>query len=172
LSLSPRQFKALIDRMSKPIHGFFRRRGCAEEDCQDLTQATFLRAFNSLDRYESQGKDDSWLFTIAANLWHNRHRHSTARKRSGQELAFGEEAAETEAPVAADPFEALVRKELWQRLSLAIQTLPDQMRHCLLLRIKGRSYREIALAQRIEEGTVKSHISQARTRLKKWLDEN
>ena len=56
------------------------------------------------------------------------------------------------------------RRQLWQ----AIDALPEVHRTPFLLReMEGYSYREIAKALGLEEGTVKSRLSRARERLRK-----
>lgn len=58
------------------------------------------------------------------------------------------------------------RQLLWQ----AIESLPEPHRIPLLLReIEGLSYREIAQALDLEEGTVKSRLARARLLLRKLL---
>lgn len=126
---------------------------------EDLTQETFLRAYQSLERYDGSCKLSTWLCQIAKHLY---YQHLAKRKH---EVLAGdgawEELAQESAPksrgdksakrsfsaeaTSAAPVEhaALCRLELLEVLK-QMQKLPEQMRQVLYLRAAADlSFREI-----------------------------
>jgi RNA polymerase sigma-70 factor (ECF subfamily) len=58
------------------------------------------------------------------------------------------------------------------RLVAALNTVPTEPRHCLMLRLlEGFSYRDIAEMLDIPIGTVMSHVHRARMKLREQLAE-
>ncbi len=155
----------------KPVAYFFRKRGVSSEGCRDLTQETFLKAFESLGSFQHDSSFDTWLYTIAGNVWKNRLRGGATQKRSGHEIPIDTETGyEIEDPSVSDPeAEVLEAERVRTRrhaLRQALQELPPQMRRVFLLRYeRGLKYREIAELLNIDINTVKSSLHTARKRL-------
>jgi len=116
------------------------------------------------------------------NLWSNESRRRRSLKRAARETgleqvddaertAEADESGVAEAGLmASDPLAEALALEQVQRLREAMGALPPEMRRCVMLRVdQGLKYEEIAAALRIPVGTVKSRLSQARTRLKQQL---
>jgi RNA polymerase sigma-70 factor (ECF subfamily) len=170
------EFERLFERYSQPVTYFFARRGFTPEECSDLTQETFLGVYKGMDRFRHDAKVETWLFTIAANIWRNELRSRSAEKREGQLVpldAEREDSAPGPVEVVAEgdgPLEGLLSREDLRRVREGLEKLPPQMRRCLVLRIDGElKYREIADLLGISIETVKSQIFQARKRLEELL---
>ena len=174
-------FRKLFERYYGIIYRFFANRGFPRPECQDLAQDVFLRLYRSIDTYRSEGPFEGWLFQLAANVYRNRLRDQKAGKRRITEdslESFHEEAAglsDEEGLLGLSslngPLEGCLEKERREILDRALQTLPEQMRRCLSLRIhQDLKYREIAAIMQISVETVKAHLYQARKRLKSELD--
>lgn len=104
---------------------------------EDLTQETFLRAYQSLNRYDGSCKVSVWLCQIAKHLlyqyWQKR-KHEILQEPEQEDKAAA--AFNTEQQV-------LARIELFQVLK-EMQKLPEQMREVMYLRIAGDlSFKEI-----------------------------
>ena len=170
------KFESLFERYSQPVAYFFARRGFSPEECSELAQETFLGAYKGMDRFRNDSKVETWLFTIAANIWRNELRSRSAEKREGQEVPL-DDSRENSGPrlievLAGDegPLEGLLEMERRSRVRAALEELPPQMRRCLVLRIDRQlKYREIAELQQISIDTVKSQLYQARERLRASL---
>jgi RNA polymerase sigma-70 factor, ECF subfamily len=168
---SPREedFRRLFDLFYPRVVHFFARRGFPPQDCLDLTQETFLGIYKGIATFRRDSRFETWLFTIAANAWRKRLRWGVAGKREGQEVALeptGHEPPAPESPADAE----MLRKERSRRLREAVETLPEQMRRCLVLRVyQEMKYREIAALLRLSPETVKVHLFQARKRLREEL---
>jgi len=77
---------------------------------------------------------------------------------------------------SADPSEELSNRELSQRLTEAIQQLPDKQREAFILHhLHGLSLQEAATIMNCRLGTVKSHVFRAtetlRQRLSPWVQQ-
>ena len=71
---------------------------------------------------------------------------------------------------AASPEKSLVNDERAQSLRRALQQLPEHYRDVVVLRhYEGLKFREIADVLQIPEGTVKSRMAEALTRLTRRL---
>jgi RNA polymerase sigma-70 factor, ECF subfamily len=65
-------FDSLVVAYRARVHGLARLTLGSTEDAHDVTQETFLRAYEALPRYRPRGQFRVWLYTIAANLCKNR----------------------------------------------------------------------------------------------------
>lgn len=174
------EFRVVFARYFQPVFSFFLRRGFPREECRDLSQETFLRAYRSIGHFRGDASFQTWLFQIATNLWRNEVRHRMAEKREGFEVSLESEVAKGR-PMPADrrlpgethppsPLDGLLADERKRLMREALGALPPQMRRCVLLRIEQNlKYREIAAVMQISIDSVKSQISHARGRLEREL---
>src|ERR671936_1371784 len=70
-------YRELIRRYERPVFSLVYRMVRDRELAEDLTQDTFIRVLNHIDRYRPEFKFSSWLFKIANNVAidHLRKRH-------------------------------------------------------------------------------------------------
>ena len=169
------------------VKGLFLRRGFSEEETRDLVQETFLRAYRGFDGFREDSSFLTWVLVIADKIAINRHRFEAAGMRKAPEVAINAFEDDGEAilgmgardarPITPEEHtlgkEREARaKENRQRLRAAMDELPPQMRHCVLMYIyQGKKYREIAVLLDVSINTVKSQIFQAKKRLRVLLDE-
>jgi RNA polymerase sigma factor (sigma-70 family) len=177
-----RSFRALFDRFHWPLYRFFESRGFSPEECMDLIQETFLRVYQSIEKFRGDALWEHWLFRIAANTAVKALRHRAAAKRAGESVSWedgfaGSVATEisgsspdAEAPA---PLRLLLDKERKEILGQAIDGLPAQMRRCVRLRVfQDLDVEEIAEALQISPSTVKVQLFKARKRLKIELEDS
>ena len=86
-------FSALYERYFDGVHDFLTRLLRDRQEAADLTQDTFIRAFERLDMLEKPGSFKSWLFTIAHRQGLNRIAHSKRSVTTSQLDITSEEAA-------------------------------------------------------------------------------
>ena len=129
------------------------------DEAPDLTQQVFLQVFRAIGQYSGQGRFDRWLYRLAVNEAYQhlrrkrRRRHYSLAYEPVDESARGEERTE--------------QKDLVEQ---ALARLDTELRSiCVLREIEELSYREIAEALDIPEGTVGSRLNRARRELKKHL---
>jgi len=158
---------------------FFRSRGFAPDDSEDLTQKTLTRVFRSMATFQFDSWFGVWLFKIAVNVYRNELRRLKAGKRNIREQTLDEE-SEHQADLnltglanpgsaAPDPLDQALERERREALRHALNQLSPRLRRCLLLRLEGYKYKDIATLMDISIETVKSHIYQAKQRLKQTL---
>lgn len=71
-----RSFEALVAHFEKRIFHYLRQLTRNEHDAEDLTQVTFLKAYQNIHRYQSNRAFHAWLFTIAKRTALNHFRDS------------------------------------------------------------------------------------------------
>jgi RNA polymerase sigma-70 factor, ECF subfamily len=162
-------FHRLFDLYYGRVFRFFAKRGIPPEDCRDLAQDTFIGIYRGIGAFRGEAELDAWIFKIAANLYRKRLRWGAAEKRAGT-VVTPETLDDGPADLPAEgdaPDSRVLDRERSRLLRAAVQTLPDQMRNCLILRVYyDLKYREIAAAMRISIETVKAHLFRARERIK------
>ncbi|HYG61089.1 MAG TPA: RNA polymerase sigma factor [Thermoanaerobaculia bacterium] len=169
--------RRIFDSFYPWIHRFFRHRGYAPQDCEDLAQETLFQVFDRIDSYRHEGPFKSWVFAVAANLHRRKYRWRHREKRNATEVSITP--ATEEDPVAPEPVapgdspaREAYERERREALAQALKRLPPQMRQVLTLRIdQDLKYREIAEVLHISIETVKAHLFQARQRLRAELGE-
>lgn len=93
-------FAELVARFEKRLYNFLRRRVGNDEDAEDLTQESFLRAWRHVSSYNPRWAFSTWLFTIAGRLATNHHRTAVRRPRGGAGPALDDTAGEVADPAA------------------------------------------------------------------------
>jgi RNA polymerase sigma-70 factor, ECF subfamily len=145
----------LFRELRKPLLRYLMCLGLSADEAQDVVQDAFL----SLHRHASAGGSRenirSWLFRVAHNQ--ARNRQTSYDRRFGEPLDAGAQSMLDE----ATPERALLEKEKIERLGIAIRTLADTERECLLLRASGLRYREIAEVLGIATSTVADTVERA-----------
>jgi RNA polymerase sigma-70 factor, ECF subfamily len=165
-------FEELFRELYRPVLGIFAKLGCSREDCEDLTEETFLRAFRSFSEFRGEAKPLTWLHTIADNVWRNRLRDRGAAKRDGVEVPIPDN-GQTGAAFQERAHDQGIGAERRRLLKSAVEKLPPKMRRCVWLRVyQDMSFAEIAEVLGVSAGTAKSHFSLARSRLRPLLAEH
>lgn len=132
-------------------------------DAEDLAQDAFVKAYQTIDRFKSGQPFGPWIYRIVTNLALDVVKH---RKRFRQEeLSAAEPAARRdEADLTTHS------NEMAARIDSAIQSLPDMQRIVArLYLVEEFGHTEIAAMMGLTEGTVRSHLSLARGKLKERL---
>ncbi|MFN8178293.1 MAG: sigma-70 family RNA polymerase sigma factor [bacterium] len=132
------------------------------DDADDLVQETFVRVWQSLDRFDDTRPFAPWVITIAVN----RAKTMVGRARPTDELS------EEIAWEGSTPLEEAETSGLARDVRAAVDALPEEQRVVLHLRAaEDLSYREIADALDVPMGTVMSRLSRARETLRRTLAE-
>lgn len=164
-------FEQVFERYYRNISFYFSRRGFSADESRDLTQETFMRAYNRWEHYRRE-QERGWIFTIAANIYRNvlRSRHTQKRNAPEQSLAPILELGQDPQSQEADPAERLLRKQRQGLILEALQDLPPRMRQCFLLRFSHNlKYEEIAIVMKTSIQSVKSQLHQAKTRIRRAI---
>lgn len=160
-------FRRLYELYYRPVCQFFSNRGFPPDECLDLTQETFFRIYTGVGGFRREAGFDTWLFTVATNVFRKHLRKGAAGKRAGQEVPM--EAAAELPQADPSPEDEVQRKERVRRLREAVTRLPEQQRRCVILYLEGHKYREVAVLLKVSTETVKAHIHHAKRRLREEL---
>jgi RNA polymerase sigma-70 factor (ECF subfamily) len=134
------------------------------EDAKDAAQQVFLRLHRSLRRVDENRQFASWLYRITVNVCRD-----ILRLRVRRQTLSLEEACKTVAPGAAD--EAIHRDDRMRLIYAALATLPERERAAVVLRdVEGIETKEVARILGCKEVTVRSQISSARVKIRKFVD--
>src|SRR5919106_3730794 len=77
----PAEFETLVNERSGEIYGLLYRLTENTEEARDLTQETFLRAFQSIGQFRGDSDVRTWIYRIAINQARNRWRWWRRRRR-------------------------------------------------------------------------------------------
>ncbi len=162
-------FETLVQR----YQGLVRRlvaRVVGEDEAEDVTQDSLLRAFHRLSQFRGAASFRSWLLRIA----HNTAVNAVSRRRPEPVEEAEVEAAHAERPASgSSPADRLESRERRERLESKLRTLRPAHRIVLVLRdLEGLSYEEIAEITGTPLGSVKGRLHRARAELIDLLRKN
>lgn len=122
---------------------------------EDVAQETFLRAYLHLATFRFECKFSTWVLQIARNAALDAIR---ARSRRSRVTATSPLPGPAPDPAGAAEMKA------------ALNSLSPKLREALLLvEVLGLTYQEVAEVIAVPEGTVKSRVFKARSRLVGWM---
>lgn len=159
-----RSFQVLVETMTRPLMAMAYRYTRDWEWARDLTQETWMRVFEGIDRYEPGRPFRSWLYAIHRNGCLSHVRRSWVRKEStpGDEVIWRTGAA----PSGEDPQAALERREFHDLLRAAVRELsPAQRRVFLRVDVEGGQPKRVAESLGMKHGTLRTTLHFARKRL-------
>ena len=136
-------------------------------DAQDLTQEAFIKALQRQDQLKDLEKAAHWLSRIATNT------AIDFLRRAGR-VSFSELENLPE-PVAAgsadSPEQMVLRAERRDRLAASLEVLTERERLALLLRdVEDMPAEAVAQHLSCSKATVRSHIANARAKLRKHFE--
>ena len=171
-------FERLVAERSSDVYALLYRLTSDAEEARDLTQETFLRAFQSISRFRGDADLKTWIYRIAINQARNRWRWWRRRRRDVT-VSLDDKHGPSEQPLsaslrdedAADPEQETLAREREGQLRGALLGLRSAYREAVILRdVEGFSYEEIATTLEISIGTVKSRLSRGRLELRRMLE--
>ena len=138
-----------------------------EEDAIEIVQEAFLRVYRGLNAFNGAASFFTWLYRIVKNLSIDLMRRPAWQR----ELALDEADAGFDACIDdADPQDMLRRREIAERIGVALEALPPYHRGVILMReVEGMSYEEMADAMGVSKGTIMSRLFHARKKLQRAL---
>jgi RNA polymerase sigma-70 factor (ECF subfamily) len=140
-----------------------------EQTAAELTQETFVQAWNSLDSFAARSSLRTWLYAIGVRVW---HRWKNSRSEPCREHAPPEGWVESLPDSSPGPAQLLEIQATQQEVQTALQQLPAPYREALVLfYIQGLKYREVAEALNIPLGTVKSRLHEGLQRMRTLITE-
>lgn len=133
-------------------------------EVEDVGQETFVRFYQSLQRFRGESSVGTYLTRIAINLSIN----EIKRRKRHKDLHFSKEDKKIE--TAPDNRARDNLKELKNVVHTGLQKLKPKYRSVIVLRlIQGYTTKETARILRLPVGTVLSRLARAQMQLKKIL---
>jgi RNA polymerase sigma-70 factor (ECF subfamily) len=163
----PLDFDTLFNSHYPRLYAYLRSQVNDRETAEDLTAATFERAFKGGHSYDpDKGAYATWLFRIGRNLVIN-HYAATSRKPQTYGL---DEAVEIFTPDLT-PEQQLLHQEQRRLLAESLTTLSERDQEIIQLKFYGRlTNREIAAVLELNEKTVSVIILRSLQKLKLRLE--
>ncbi len=159
-------FDQLVLRYRERVYGVVYNMTSNREDAADLTQDAFIKAFQSINRFQGQSSFFTWLYRIAVNstlshLRKNKLRTFFSFEKITEDDKTTEVLAQLTDKEGADR-EVYVR-ELQEKLNEAMQKLSIKHRTVVtLFEIDGLSHEQIAEVVGCSVGTVRSRLHYAK----------
>ena len=166
-------FDRLILKYRERVYGVVYNMTGNREDAADLTQDSFIKAFQSIHRFQGQSSFFTWLYRIAVNSTLTHLRKSRLRTFFSFEKINEEDKSSQVLNALTDKSGAdrdLFVKELQEKLNEAMQKLSIKHRTVVtLFEIDGLSHEEIADVMNCSVGTVRSRLHYAKQLLQAEL---
>ncbi len=159
-------FDALILKYRERVYSVIYNLTSNREDASDLAQDTFIKAFQSINRFKGKSSFFTWLYRIALNttLTHLR-KNKLRRFLSFEKMADEDHTAGfiENMTTESDSDKAALMNELQEKLNDAFQKLSVKHRTVItLFEIDGLSHKEIADIAGTSIGTVRSRLHYAK----------
>jgi RNA polymerase sigma-70 factor, ECF subfamily len=163
---SEQESRFLSENMRRIFLLIYRKVGNVE-DAKDLTQEAFIKALQRQDQLKDMDKAAHWLSRIATNT------AIDFLRRSGR-VAFTD-LEDMPEPFVSSPAESpeqrVLRNEHRERLEAGLEILTGRERTALLLRdVEDLPAEEVAARLKCTKATVRSHIANARVKLRRHFE--
>lgn len=156
-------FRQLVETYQTPAYRLAARM-CGPDSAEDVTQEAFLAAWRALPEFRGDCRFSTWLYRLVSNAAIDCLRREKKHRDTGDvddlELPDG----------GPSPQEQAERSDTRDAVRRALDRLSPEHRQVLLLRfMQELDYGEIARALNVSEGTVKSRINRAKSKLREVL---
>ena len=159
-----RAFEALVSRYRKRIFALALHITRSASEADDIAQDVFLKAYRALPEFEGRSQFFTWVYRMTVNRSLNVRRD---RARRGENM-LDDPRLELAVAVDArsDPAREAELRQTYARLLRALDALPVDMRTTVILvSLQGLSHGEVAVVQKVSEGTIAWRMHEARRRL-------
>lgn len=168
---SEKAFEALIRRKKERVFWTAYRIVGEEDAAREIAQATFIRLWKVLGKFQQDQNFDTWLYRITVNLAIDHYR-SRGPSREMVPLKDDEDPAVESSftPPPSDPLKALEGAELKKIFETLAAKLGERQRAIFVLsQIEGMPTEQIAEVMGITHSTVRNHLFQARRSLQEAI---
>ena len=162
--MSTLEFQAAVIDIQSYLKSFAMTFTRNEEDANDLTQETIMKALRYKDKYTPQTNFKAWIFTIMKNIFINNYRRKSKANTifdNTQELYY----LNTKSKNDIEPDSTYTEKEIMKE----INALDEDYKKPFMMHFEGFKYKEISEEMGLPIGTVKSRIFLARKKLMEQL---
>ncbi|NBB78167.1 MAG: sigma-70 family RNA polymerase sigma factor [Verrucomicrobia bacterium] len=168
-------FDQLVQRYREPIFSVVYNMTSNREDASDLTQETFIKAFQAIGRFKGKSAFFTWIYRIAINtamtfLKKRNRRRFISYEKIDEEVSNNEIFERLTASNRSE--KGALISELQEKLNDALQKLSLKHRTVVILHeIEGLEHGEIAEITKTSVGTVRSRLHYAKQQLQTYLQD-
>lgn len=168
-------FDQLVQKYREQIFSVIYNMTSNREDAYDLTQDSFIKAFQAIGRFQGKSAFFTWLYRIAINttmtFLKKRGRRRFINYENINEEAHSSEIVEKLTAKNRSEKGAIVQ-ELQEKLNESLQRLSPKHRTVVILHeIEGLEHAEIAEITKTSVGTVRSRLHYAKQQLQSYLQD-
>lgn len=157
-----RAFGELVRRHQSQVRNFLRKLTRDRELADDLSQDTFMHAWNKMHTYASRGTFIGWLLKVAYTTFLQSKRKSNRYNEILEEVGHAEDARGSRVSTDSDETTDLDK---------FLAVLTEEERAVMVLSYAcGLSHREISDAASLPVGTVKSIIFRGKEKIRDSFD--
>jgi len=164
--MTHQQAEQTVLRLMKPLYGFARSRSASTQDAEDIAQEIVMKLYRTLLMRNDIAEPEKFAWTIAHNALANYYR---SRSSSGKNVPI--HGLADVLPTDEDMSAHFEEREAVARLHSEIAYLSKTQRRIVIMHyFEGKRQQEIADTLELPLGTVKWHLSNAKTDLKKGME--
>lgn len=147
-------FERLFREMTPGLYRFALTYTMNEEVAEDVVQDTFMRLWTVAPSLPDNTNLSAYLYSSVKNSCLNYYKHLQVEDSNRTKL--------TEALIYTGSLEYEDDSGLFDKVRECLQKLPDQQRKVLEMKVfQNKSYKEIAEALNLSEGSVHTHVKRA-----------
>lgn len=158
-------FSMLCAKYETRLYAYIVKRVSNRQDAQEIVQDAFLRASEQLETLKEPEKVLNWMVSIAVQLIAARYREN----RTHLGYASLNDVSELREEASLNAYRVSQQQaeegELREKVSGAIEKLPDLDWSAMRLYLEGMSYREIAQGLGVTEAAVKDRLARAKRKV-------
>ena len=151
----------LVMKYQRKVYALAYRMTRDVEDSKDVTQKTFMQAFQNIKGFKRKSSFYTWLYQIALNTCLNL---LNKKDRKTEELS------ETVSNTGGGTLSAIIDSEKQSLLKNTLEQLPDRQKTAVIFRAyEELSIKETAEVMKCSEGAVKAHYHNGIKKLREIL---
>ena len=169
LSGDRQAYALLVEKYKGPVFNLAYRMTGSYEDADDLTQETFIRAYQKLQQFDQNKKFFTWLYTIGINLIRN---HLKKNARDISHLAAADSALKQQSQGNGRGEGDELSDDRMIRLEQVIRKLPVDLREAILLKfVQDLTFEEVAAVTGDSVSAVKMRIYRGLEKMKQMMED-
>lgn len=159
-------FNTLVQRYQKSIHALAWRKIGDFHFAEEITQDTFLKAYENLSTLKDPNQFAGWLYVIANRLCINWSQRNKSPMQSLEDIPMGQIEQSSYTHYVSEQREARATEERYDRVKKLLEKLPESERTVLTLYYLGEmTTKEIGKFLGVSVNTITSRLQRARRRL-------
>ncbi len=165
LANNPKAYYYLVKRYQAKLLRYTTALLQDANSAEDVTQNTFIKAYQNLYRFNPKLKFSSWIYRIAHNEAINYLKKNKRHQTTNDPLVL-----ELQPDSSPSKLEEIISQEQTDQLTTLINSLPLKYKEVITLYyLENKSYAEISDILRIPQNTVGTHLARAKQQLKQLI---